>query len=88
MMKKEEILARSRQIGLDEREEKIEEDSFSYGLIAVLALVLFFGSWKLVHGVKSYELIAIFAGYIASSSFFKFKKLHSKRFLIGCILLH
>jgi MFS superfamily sulfate permease-like transporter len=41
--KKEEILAKSKRRGLDEREQMIEDDSYSYGLIAVLALVLIFG---------------------------------------------
>lgn len=85
-MTREEILSKSKRIGLDEREETIESDSFSYGLITVLALVLFFGGWKLIHGVKGYELVVIFAGYLATASFYKFKKLHSKRFLIGGIL--
>lgn len=85
-MKKEDILAKSKSQGLDEREQMIEGDSFSYGLIAVLSLVLIFGVWKLIHGVKSYELISIFTGYIAASSFYKYKKLVSKKFLAAGIL--
>ena len=85
MMKKEEILAISKREGLDERVEIIETDSSSYGLITVLALVLFFSVWKLIHGVKCYELGSIFTGYLASTSFYKFKKLQSNKFLIGGI---
>ncbi|OSX89597.1 hypothetical protein BTJ45_04408 [Bacillus mycoides] len=59
-MQKEEILRKYKKMGRDERKELIELDSSSYGLIAVLVLVLFFGSWKLMHGIKSYELISIF----------------------------
>jgi len=86
MMNIEEILARNKRTGLDEREEMIEGDSLGYGLVTVLALVLIFGGWKMIHGVRSYELISIFAGYLATASFYKFKKLHSKRFLIGGII--
>ncbi|OJD62303.1 DUF6442 family protein [Bacillus sp. NH11B] len=85
-MQKEEILRKYKKMGRDERKELIELDSSSYGLIAVLVLVLFFGSWKLMHGIKSYELISIFAGYIASTSFYKFRKLKEQRFLIASIL--
>jgi uncharacterized membrane protein YfcA len=86
MVQKEEILARSKRTGLDEREEMIEGDSFGYGLVTVLALLLIFGVWKMIHGVRSYELISIFTGYLATASFYKFKKLNLKRFLIGGIL--
>ncbi len=86
MMKKEEILARSKRAGFDEREEMIEVDSFGYGLVTVFALVVIFGGWKLIHGVRSYELTSIFAGYLATVSFYKFKKFQSKKFLIGGIL--
>ncbi|WP_028401797.1 DUF6442 family protein [Ectobacillus panaciterrae] len=85
-MNKKEILDTYKRMGKDERKESIELDSFSYGLIAVLALVLIFGSWNLIHGIKSYELMAIFSGYIASSSFYKFKNLKSKKFLYASIL--
>ena len=86
MMNNEEILARSKRLGLDEREEMIVGDSFGYGLITVLALVLIFGGWKLIHGIRSWELTSIFAGYLATASFYKFQKLQSKRFLIGGII--
>jgi len=85
-VQKEEILARSKRTGLDEREEMIEGDSFGYGLVTVLALVFIFGVWKMIHGVRSYELISIFTGYLATASLYKFKKLNSKRFLIGGII--
>lgn len=86
IMQKEEILRKYKKMGRDERKELIELDSSSYGLIAVLFLVLFFGSWKLMHGIKSYELISIFSGYIASTSFYKFRKLKEQKFLIASIL--
>lgn len=85
-MRKKEILARSKRTGLDEREEKIEGDSFGYGLVTVLALVVIFGVWKMIHGVRSFELISIFTGYQATVGFYKFKKFNSKRFLIGGII--
>lgn len=85
-MNKQEILARSKKIGFNEREEMIEGDCFSYGLATVLALVVIFGVWKLIHGVRSYELTSILAGYITTASFHKYKNLKSKRFLIGGIL--
>lgn len=85
-MKKEEILARVKRTDLDEREEMIEGDSFGYGLVTVLALVIIFSGWKMIHGVRSYELTSIFAGYLATVSFHKFKKFQSKKFLIGGIL--
>lgn len=86
MMNKEEILARSKKLGIDEREAMIEGDSFGYGLITVLALVLIFGGWNLIHGVRSWELITIFTGYLATTGFYKYKKSHSTRFLLGGIL--
>ena len=85
-MKKEEILARSKDAGFDEREEMIEGDSFGYGLVTVLALVVIFGGWKLIHGYKSYEMTSIFSGYLATAGFYKYRKLQSKRFFIGGIL--
>ena len=85
-MKKEEILAKSKNSGFDEREEMIEGDSSGYGLVAVLALVVIFGGWKLIHGERSYEMTSIFSGYLAAAGFYKFKQLQSKRFLIGGIL--
>lgn len=85
-MNKEEVLAMSRRKGIDEREQMIEEDSFGFGLIAVLALVIIFGGWKLTYGEKSFDLISIFSGYLAASSFYKYKKLKAKKSLVAGIL--
>jgi hypothetical protein len=86
MMKKEEILEKSKKTGIDEREEMIETGSYNWGLITVLGMVLFFGIWNLVHGVRSYELVSIFTGYITTTSFYKYKKLGSNKFLVSGIL--
>ena len=72
-MKKEEILEKSKKAGIDEREEMIETDSSNWGLITVLAMVLIFGIWNLLHGVKGYEFISIFTAYLATTSFYKYK---------------
>lgn len=85
-MRKEEILEKSKKTGIDEREEMIETDSSNLGLITVLAMVVIFGIWNLVHGVKSYEVVSIFTGYLATTSFYKYKKLGEKRFLISGII--
>ncbi|MBX4260417.1 DUF6442 family protein [Clostridium estertheticum] len=86
MMKKEELLSKIKKTSLDEREDMIEGDSFGYGLITVFALVLIFSIWKMIHGDKSYELASIFAGYLATTSFYKFRKFQSKKFLVGGII--
>ncbi|HEX3028908.1 MAG TPA: DUF6442 family protein [Clostridia bacterium] len=85
-MKKEEILEKSRKTGIDEREYMIETGSFNWGLITVLSMVLFFGIWNWAHGVRSPELASIFAGYVTTTSFYKYKKLGSNKFLISSIL--
>jgi len=85
-MKKEEVLARNKKTGVDEREEMIDKDSCSYGLITVLVLMVLFYVWKLIHGVNSYEFISIFNGLLATMGFYKFKKFKSKRFLIAGII--
>lgn len=85
-MLKNEILEKSRNIGMDEREKMIDISSFNCGLITVLGMVLFFGVWNLIHGVRSYEFISIFAGYITTTSFYKYKKFETNKFLASGIL--
>lgn len=85
-MKKEEILEKSKKTGIDEREEMIEIGSYNCGLITVLGMLLFFGIWNLVHGVRSYELISIFTAYITTTSFYKYKKLGAKKLLVSGVL--
>jgi len=85
-VKKEEVLEKSKKTGIDEREEMIETGSYNWGLITVLGMVLFFGIWNLVHGVRSPELVSIFAGYATTTSIYKYKKLGENKFLISGIL--
>lgn len=85
-MKKEEILEKCKVEGLNEFEEIIETDSLNYSLVTVMALVVFFGVWKLIHGIRSYEMMTIIAGYLATTSFYRYKKFQSKRFLVGGII--
>jgi hypothetical protein len=81
-MKKEEILSKSRNEHNDERLLTIETEALSVGLVTVLAFVAIFGLWNLAHGIKSYELSAIFTGYIATAGFYRYKKLQAKRQLV------
>jgi hypothetical protein len=81
-LKKEEILNRSRNENKDERLLTIETEALSVGLVTVLAFVVIFGLWNLAHGIRSFELSAIFTGYLATAGFYKYKKLQTKRELV------
>lgn len=84
-MTKEEILEKSKKSGVDERERMVELNSINWGLATVLTLVVFFHIWNLIHGEASYDLSVILAAYITATSFYKYKKLEGKSYLIAGI---
>lgn len=83
-MKKEEVLARSKNHPINEYEEKILSDSQRIGIFTILITCIFFGATKVINGGKHfYEFPAILFAYFASINYYNFSKLKNKYYLIS-----
>lgn len=86
IMKKEEILEKSRKSNLfmDEREKKIDDESYSLGMIGMLALVVFYSFWRMAHHQEFSDMMSIMTIEGAAVSFYKYRKMPEKKIYIIC----
>lgn len=84
-MKKEDILLKAKNSGLDERESSIFMRSFGIGGIVVCILALIFSIWKAIHGQQFFEFSAIVFAYLSATDLYKYKNIKDKRYLISGI---
>lgn len=85
-MNKDEILAKNKQDGLDERERVIYNKSFGIGAVVVGILCLVFSLYNLFNGKTFFEFIAIITAYLCTTLFYQFKKLKRIGYLIGAVI--
>lgn len=85
-MNKDEILAKNKQEGLDEREKGIYNKSFGMGAVTVSVLCLAFSLYNLFNGKTFFEFITIITAYLCTAFFYQFKKIRRMGYLIGAIL--
>jgi len=86
IVKKEDILIKAKNAGLDEREAIIYLHSFGIGGIAVCILAVVFSVWNAIHGEQFYEFSAFVFAYLSATDFYKYKNLKNKLYLINSIL--
>lgn len=85
-MNRDEILAKNKQEGLDEREKGIYNKSFGMGAVTVGVLCLTFSLYNLFNGKTFFEFITIITAYLCTTFFYQFKKIRRMGYLIGAIL--
>jgi len=86
-MNKDEILARSKNEGLDEREQNVWLSSFGFGNIIALVLCFIFGVINGIRGESYMEFSAIVFASQSATDFYKYKRLKGqKTFLITGIV--
>lgn len=85
-MNKQEILAKNKRDGLDEREQTVYNHSFGFGAIVVAVLCLVFSVYKAFHGEKFFEFGAIMTAYLSTTFFYQYKNLKRVPYLISGII--
>lgn len=85
-MNKDEILAKNKQEGLDERERGIYNKSFGLGAVVVGILCLAFTLYNLFNGKTFFEFITIITAYLCTTFFYQFKKIQRIGYLIGTVV--
>jgi hypothetical protein len=80
-MKKDEILKKCRNNGMDEREQDIALHSFGIGGVAICILAFLFSIWKAIHGERFYEFGAIIFVYLSATNFYQYKNAKDKHYL-------
>ncbi len=85
-MDKNEILAKNKRSGLDEREQRVYNRSFGLGAVVVCVLCFIFGIFKLFHHEKFYEFGAIMTAYLCTTFLYQYKKLKKTPYLIAGII--
>lgn len=84
-MNKQEILAKNKHDGLDEREQTVYSRSFGFGSIVVAILCLFFSVYKAFQGEKFFEFGAIMTAYLSTTFFYQYRQLRKIGYLISGI---
>lgn len=81
-MDKEEILAKNKRSGLDEREQRVYNRSFGLGAVTVCVLCCIFGIIKLFNHEKFYEYGAIMTAYLCTTFIYQYKNLRKPVYLV------
>jgi hypothetical protein len=81
-MNKEEILAKSKNAGSDERVQSVWLTSFAYGNIITLILCFIFIAINGIKGKSYTEFIVIALASQSATDFYKYKELKDKRNLL------
>lgn len=85
-MNRDEILSKSRNEGLDEREQSVFLASFGFGTIVTMVLCFIFVIINFLKGQSYHEFIAIALASLSAADFYKYKKVrHSKTYMISAI---
>lgn len=84
-MNKQEILAKNKKDGLDEREQTIYSRSFGFGAVVVAVLCLVFSVYRAFHGEKFFEFGAIMTAYLSTTFFYQYKDLRKTKYLIAAV---
>ncbi|MEK6455431.1 DUF6442 family protein [Caldifermentibacillus hisashii] len=92
-MEKEEILEKSRRENrdMDEREQKIDDDSVYHGMLGIFVLVFFYLFFKMFTNQPVTDMLSILTANLTITSYYKYKKIPDKKFflintIIGAIL--
>ncbi len=92
-MEKEEILEKSRRENrdMDEREQKIDDDSVYHGMSGIFVLVSFYLFFKMFTNQPVTDMLSILTANLTVISYYKYKKIPDKKFflintIIGAIL--
>ena len=83
-MNKDEILAKSKVQGIDEREQSVILASFGFANIIVIILCLIFYVINMIRGESSNEFSTIIFASLAATEFHKYRQIKNKKiFLIN-----
>ena len=86
-MNKDEILAKSKNEGLDEREQEIFLSSFGFGNIITMVLCFIFTIINSLKGQSYSEFITIAFATLSATNFYQYKRLKdNKALLISSVL--
>lgn len=85
-MNKQEILAKNKHDGLDEREQTVYSRSFGFGAVVVAILCLVFSVYKAFHGEKFFEFGAIMTAYLSTTFFYQYRDLRKTGYLVAGII--
>lgn len=78
-MNKDEILAKSKNEGLDEREQNVSLTSFGFANIIVAILCCIFVAINGIRGESYMEFIAIVSASQSATDFYKYKRLKEQK---------
>jgi len=81
-MNKDEILAKSKSEGLDEREQSVWLTSFGFGNIIALVLCFIFAVINGIRGESYMEFIIIVSASQSATDFYKYKRLKGQKSLL------
>ena len=81
-MNKDEILTKSKNEGLDEREQNVSLTSFGFGNIIALVLCFIFGVINGIRGESYMEFITIVFASQSATDFYKYKRLKDQKTLL------
>lgn len=84
-MNKQEILAKNKKDGLDEREQTVYSRSFGFGAVVVAVLCLAFSVYRAFHGENFFEFGAIITAYLSTTFFYQYKDLRKTKYLIAAV---
>lgn len=84
-MDKNEILAKNKRAGLDEREQRVYNRSFGVGAVVVCVLCFVFGIFKFFKHENFYEFGAIMTAYLCTTFIYQYKNLRKPIYLIAGI---
>ena len=85
-MNKDEILAKNKQDGLDERERVVYNKSFGIGSVVVGILCLAFSLYNLLNGKTFFEFVSIMTAYLCTTLFYQFYKIRKIIYFIGAVI--
>lgn len=86
-MKKEEILAKVKHQGIDEREQNVFLSSFGIGNIITLILCFLFTAINGIRGKGYDEFITITFATLSVTQFYQYKELKYKKSLLICAIM-
>ncbi len=81
-MDKDEILKRSREEGIDEREQKIYLDALRISGVVVCVLCIIFIIISIIKGISIYPYCIMAMSYCAANDLYRYAKLRRKRDVI------
>lgn len=81
-MNREEILTKSKNVGLDEREQSVSLTSFGFGNIIALVLCFIFATINGIRGQSYNEFVTIVFASQSATNFYQYKRLKGNKTLL------